>query len=222
MQISENTLTVLKNFSSINTGLFFKQGNVLRTVSPGKTVLAQATIDEQVPSDFGVYELNQLLAILSLDKGTPELIVDGNNLVISGLGGRSKITYRCCDESMVDVPPAKNVSLPTEDLTFTLTEDVFNWIMKASSVLSSPNISVTGVDGKLYIGTLDTGNDAAHTNSVEIGEYTGPDLKILFKTENWKMIPGDYKVTISAKGVASFENQTRKIQYWVATEVKTR
>lgn len=222
MQISEDTLTVLKNYSSINTGLFFKKGNVLRTVSPGKTVLAEATIDETIPSDFGVYELNQLLAILSLHKSTPELLVDGNNLIVKGNAGRSKITYRCCDATMIKTPPDKNIALPSEDVTFTLSEEDYNWIMRSSGVLGSPNISVMGQDGKLYVGTMHTEDDAAHTDSLEIMDYTGPDVNFIFKTENWKMLPGTYKVSISSKGVAHFQNAARKIQYWVATESKKK
>src|SRR5574337_564923 len=130
MQISENTLAVLKNFCAINTGLFFKQGNVLRTVSPGKTVLAEATIDETVPADFGVYELNQLLAILSLHKSTPEIILNGNNLVVKGNGGRSKISYRTCDATMIKTPPDKSVNLPSEDVSFLLSEEDYKWIMR--------------------------------------------------------------------------------------------
>jgi hypothetical protein len=222
MQISENTLTVLKNFSTINTGLFFKQGNTLRTVSPSKTVLAEATIDETIPADFGVYELNQLLAILSLHKTSAEVTVQGNNLVIQGNGGRSKITYRCCDATMIKTPPDKNITLPSEEVSFALSEDDFNWIIRSSSVLGSPNLSVFSRDGKLYIGTLDGADDAAHTDSLEIGPHTGTDVEFLFKTENWKMVPGNYLVTISSKGIASFQNQARKIRYWVATEARKK
>jgi hypothetical protein len=226
MQLSENTLTILKNFATINTGLFFRKGNVLRTVSPGKTVLAEATIDEDIPSDFGIHELNQLLSIISLHKETPELNVTGNNLVIKGRDGRSKITYRCCDESMIRVPPEdKKITLPSEDLSFVLTESDLNWIMKSSAVLGVPHISVVGRNGKLYIGTLDMSNDAAHTDSLEIADYSGEPVEFIFKVENWKMIPGSYQVTISSappsKGVSLFQNQAKKLRYWMALESKS-
>jgi len=220
MQLSENTLTVLKNFSTINPGLFFKKGNVLRTIAPSKSLLAEATVDENFPTDFGIYDLNQLLSILSLHKDSPEVNIDGNNVVVLGNGSRSRITYRCCDSSMVKMPPEKNLTLPSQDVQFTLNEPDFDWIMKSASVLASPNIVVRGEEGKLYIGTVDTADDAAHTDTLEITGYTGPSVYFIFKTENWKMIPGTYEVSISAKGIAHFKHQGRKIQYWVATEAK--
>jgi hypothetical protein len=222
MQLSENTLTVLKNFSAINTGLFFKQGNLLRTVSPNKTVLAEATIDETIPTDFGVHELNQLLAIISLYKTPPVIDVKGNDLVVKSPNGKSKITYRCCAANMIKMPPDKSLELPSEDLQFTLSEEDYNWIIKSSSVLGNPNISISSHEGKLYLGTSDTSNDAASTDSVELKNYEGPSVHFTFKTENWKMIPGDYTVSISSKGIALFKSTTRKIQYWVATETKKK
>jgi len=222
MKLSENTLDVLKNFSTINTGLFFKAGNLLRTVSPFKTVLAEATIDEVVPSDFGVHDLNQVLSILSLHKNAPEVSIEGNNLVIQGYGDRSKITYRCCDATMIKTPPDKNLTLPTEDVSFLLTEADFEWVLKSAGVLASPNISVASKEGKLYLRTHDGSDDSAHTDTIEVAPHTGVDINFLFKTENWKMLSGTYAVTISAKGIAMFVNQARKLTYWVALEQKQK
>lgn len=222
MKLSENTLSVLKNFSTINTGLFFKTGNALRTVSPFKTVLAEATIDETIPSDFGIFDLNQVLSILSLHKDAPEVSVDGNNLVIQGYGDRSKITYRCCDATMIKTPPDKNIALPTEDATFLLTEPDLEWVLKSAGVLASPNISVVGVNGKLSLRTSDAHDDSAHSDTLEVAPHTGADISFLFKTENWKMLPGTYAVTISSKGIAMFVNQARKLTYWVALEQKQK
>jgi len=226
MKLSENTVNVLKNFSTINTALWFKGGNTLRTISPFKTVLAEATVDETIPSDFGVYDLHQLLSILSLYQDTPEVTVDGNNLVIQGHGGRSKITYRCCDATMIKTPPDKEIKLPSEDLSFLLTETDLEWVLKSASVLANPHIAVIGDGSKLVMRTLDASNDSAHTDTLDIGSHTGAPVKFVFKTENWKFLPGTYAVTASNKsattGVAKFQNQARKIVYFVAIEGQTK
>lgn len=222
MKLSVNTVSVIKNFSSINTGLFFKAGNVLRTVSPYKTVLAEATIDESFPSDFGIFDLNQLLSILSLHKDAPELVISGNNLVIQGLGGRSKITYRCCDATMIKTPPDKSITLPSEDVQFLLSESDLEWTLKTAGVLASPNIAIIGADGALVLKILDAQNDSAHTDTLDLGPHTGANVNFLFKTENWKQVPGNYAVTISVKGVSHFQHQTRKLAYWIATEAKQK
>jgi hypothetical protein len=226
MQLSKNTVDVLKNFSTINTALWFKSGNVLRTISPFKTVLAEAVIDEAIPSDFGVYDLHQLLSILSLYPDTPEVFVAGNDLVIQGNAGRSKITYRCCDATMIKTPPDKEIVLPSEDLSFLLTEADLEWVLKSASVLGNPNIAVMSDGNKLVLKTLDSSNDSAHTDTLDLGPHTGDPVRLVFKTENWKFLPGTYAVTASSKsgsvGVARFQNQARKIVYFVAIEGQTK
>jgi len=220
MKLSENTVSTIKNFSTINTGMFFKAGNVLRTVSPFKTVLAEATIDETFPSDFGIFDLNQLLSVLSLHKDAPELSIEGNNLVVHGFGGRSKITYRCCDATMIKTPPDKNITLPSEEVSFVLSETDLEWVMKTAGVLASPNIAVVGADGALSLRILDAQNDSANTDTLDLGPHSGANVYFLFKTENWKQTSGTYTVAISSKGVAHFQHQSRKLAYWIATEAK--
>lgn len=220
MILSENTLSILKNFSTINTSLRFKKGNVISTINQGKSILASATIDEEIPQDFGIYELNQLLSIISLYKKSPKLSLNGNDLCISGTDGKSTITYRCCSPELIkNNVPDKEPSLPTTDIEFNLSEDDFNWIMRTASVLSNPNISVSREsNGKVYVSSLDCSNDSAHTDTLEVDTNSGTPVKFFFKTENWKMVPGPYKVSISSHGVSLFENTNRKVHYWVALD----
>ena len=63
MKLSNETLSVLKNFAGINSGIEFKKGNKLTTISSGKTVLAKATLKDEFPQDFCVYDLNQYFKI---------------------------------------------------------------------------------------------------------------------------------------------------------------
>ena len=63
MKLSDNTLSLLKNFSSINQSILFKKGNTLRTISVMKNILAEATVTEDFAKDFGVYDLNQFLKV---------------------------------------------------------------------------------------------------------------------------------------------------------------
>lgn len=222
MKLSDNTLEILKNYASINTALMFRKGNLLRTVSKEKTILAEATIDESIPADFGIFELNQLLSILSLHKEAPEITLDGNNVIIKGYGDRSRIAYRCCDASNIKVPPDSNIKVPSEDASFLLNEADLAWVTKSASVLGCPNIAVIGKDGFLSLQLLDGQNDSAHTDTLKVEIHTGPDCFFMFKTENWKMLPGNYKVTVSSKGVSHFEHTARKLQYWIALEQKAK
>lgn len=217
MKLSNETMTILKNFSGINSGILFKQGSTLSTVSPTKTVLAQATLQEDIPQEFAIHDLTNFLSVLSLSKENPELDFDDKHVFVKALGGRSKIKYRFADKNMIVTPPDKMVVMPSQDVTFTLTSDDYEWITKTANVLQSPNVAIEGENGKLKISSFDYKNDAANINSVEIGE-TDREFKSVFKTENLKMIPGSYLVCISSKGIAHFKNTKDSIEYWIATE----
>jgi hypothetical protein len=218
MKLSNETLTVLKNFSGINQGIQFKKGTKLTTVSAGKTVLAQANLKDEFPQDFCVYDLNQFLSVNSLFKDKAELEFDDSNITFKS--GRSKIKYRMTAKEMIVTPPEKEITLPSVDCEFTLTAEDYDAIMKTASVLSSPHIGIQSDGEAINVITFDALDNSAHTNSIEVGEGNGKSYTIVFKTENIKLIPGSYNVKISFKGIGHFQNTKDDIQYWIAFEAK--
>lgn len=217
MKLSNETLTVLKNFSTINQGIQFKKGTKLSTVSSGKTVLAQATLKDDFPQDFCVYDLNQFLAVHGLFKDTDIDFTDSDVVFKSG---KRKTNYRMTAKEMIVVPPEKDISLPSEDCTFTLTSEDYDAIIKAAGVLSSPHIGVKSDGETVELVTFDAQDNSAHTYSIQVGEGNGKKYNIVFKTENIKLIPGSYDVAISFKGIGHFKNTKDDIQYWIAFEAK--
>lgn len=217
MKLSNETLVVLKNFSTINQGIQFKKGNKLTTVSSGKTVLAQANLKDEFPQDFCVYDLNQFLSVHSLFKDS-EIDFDDSNILIGA--GRKRTKYRMTAKEMIVTPPEKEITLPSIDCSFTLTSEDYDSIMKSSSVLSSPHIGIVSDGDKVQIQTFDAQDNSAHTFSIEVGEGNGKKYTIVFKTENIKLIPGSYSVEISFKGIGHFKNTKEDIQYWIAFEAK--
>jgi hypothetical protein len=217
MKLSNDTLAVLKNFASINSGLEFKAGNILSTMSPGKTILAKATLRDTFPVDFCVYDLNQFLSVHSLYKDA-DIDFDDANVVFKS--GKSKIKYRKTAKEMIITAPEKELNLPSVDVSFKLVEEVFASIKKSANVLQSPNIAVESDGEKIYLTCFNAKDDSAHTNSIEVGDSSDKKFKMVFLEENLKMIPGSYDVEISSKGLASFKNTTQEIDYWIAIEAK--
>lgn len=217
MKLSNDTISILKNFAAINTGLVFRQGNTIKTISSNRNILAEANITENIPSDFGIYDLNKFLTILSLHKDGPDLEIEQHNAIISGLGGRSKVSYRFCDPEMINTPK-KAVAMPAAEINFELTETDLEWILRTAAVLGSPNVAVTSDGTQISVLTYDANNDSESTNDIRVGDGNGSKYKMIFKTEAMKMIPGTYDVAISSKGVAHFKNKSKSIQYWIATE----
>jgi len=219
MKLSNETLSVLKNFGSINQGIFFKQGKTLKTVSSHKNILAEVSIKEDIPADFGVYDLNNFLSVVSLHKDDPSFEFDEKHVVIVGNKGRSKIKYRFCEPTMIVTPPEKQFVMPEAEINFSLSSEDFDWILRAASVLSSPHIAIESDGKKVSIVTLDLQNDSAHTDALEISDGNGNKFKMIFKTENIsKVMPGTYDVSISSKGVSHFKNKNVPLQYYISTE----
>jgi hypothetical protein len=218
MKFSPKTVEILKNFSTINQGLMFKQGNTLSTMSPQKNVLCEAVVEDTFPQDFGIHDLNNFLSILSLDKDPEVVFEDSKNASIKFGSRKSKIRYRFTEASMIISPPDKKITLPTIDVSFTLGEDDLAWIRKTASILGSPHVAVTGDGENVNIVCYDGADDSAATNSVDIQLKTDKQFKLVFKTENLKMVPGNYDIEISSKGLAHLTNTKENIQYWIATE----
>jgi hypothetical protein len=218
MKLSNDTLNILKNFASINTGIVFHQGKTIKTISGNKNILAEATIAEEIPVEFGVYDLNNFLTVLSLHKEEPVIDFGEKMAVISGLSGRSKLNYRFCDPTMVVAPPAKPIAMPDAEIAFELSDSDLEWVIRSSSVLSSPNIAVVSDGSKISLQCFDATNDAASTNTLDVTDGNGDRFKMIFKTEALKMIPGSYDVRVSSKGVSHFRNKAKDLQYWITTE----
>ena len=222
MKLSKHTINMLKNFSDINMSIEIKKGNILRTVSVQKNILAQAELEEEFPQDFAIYELNRFLGAVSLFND-PEFRFNGSSANI-GTNTHS-VDYVYCDPSMIVTPPEKNITFPDPEVKFTLSQDALSQIMKASNVLGTPEIAVEGGPApadSIRIKALDVNNDSTDTFKIVLEEsHSGDKFRFVFKTENMKMIPGNYDVEISSKGISHFSLQGQKLQYWIATEASS-
>lgn len=212
MKISESTLDVLKNFSTINQSLAFKRGSVIRTVSEGKTILAQAKVSESFPVDFAIYELNQFLGLASLFE---EADFDFGDRQVTLKEGTAKATYTYADPSMITTPPKENIELPSVEVQFKMSKSDYRAVLNGANQLGLPEVVVRGVDGTIQLVATDTKNPTSNEFSRVVGEH-GSNFKFIFKTENMKFIPNDYQVEISSKGIAHFKSDS--VEYWVATE----
>jgi hypothetical protein len=219
MKLSNETISVLKNFGAINQGILFKKGKTLKTVSSHKNILAEVDIKEEIPAEFGIYDLNNFLSVISLHKDDPSFEFDDKQVTIVGNKGRSKIKYRFTPANMIVIPPEKQLTMPDAEIKFEFKSEDFDWVMRAAGVLASPQIAIESDGKKVSIVTLDLQNDSAHTDALEIAEGNGNKYKMVFKTENiTKIMSGSYDVSISSKGISHFKNKNLPLQYWITTE----
>ena len=215
MKLSEKTLTLLKNFSNINQSILFKQGSSLRTISVMINILAEATIDEDLPTDFGIYDLGQFLNGLALHT-RPELDFQNEGYVYIK-EGRMRSKYFFADPKVIVTPPEKEITLPSEDVSFTLSTDQLDKLLKAAGIYQLPDLTVVGRNGVVKIQVRDRKNDTSNDFAITVGE-TDESFSFNFKVENIKILPGTYDVVVSKKLLSRFTSQNYNLKYYIALE----
>ena len=217
MKLSESTLSLLKNFKDINQSILFKKGSKLRTMSVMKNILAEATIDEELPKDFGIYDLSQFLNGLELHKPhVPNLdFTNENHVVIHE--GRMRSKYFFADPNCIVLPPERPMTLPSEDVTFELSTGQLDKLLKAAAIYQLPDLSVVGENGVVKLVVRDKKNDTSNDFSIIVGD-TSDLFSFNFKVENIKILPGTYDVVVSQKLISRFSSKNHDLTYYIALE----
>jgi hypothetical protein len=212
MKFSDDTLNILKNFSSINPSIVFKPGKILRTISPQKTVMAAAVIGETIGKNAAVYDLSRFLATLSLFDA-PE--IEFHDAKFSIASGKSRVNYTYAAESMIIQPPDRDIPLPDPEVTVDVKWDDIQKVLRAASVLQLAEINFTGDGNVVRLAAGNSKNPTADVFDIIVGDSES-HFDMIIKVENLKLMQKDYKVSLSSKGMAHFKSDT--IQYWIAME----
>ena len=213
MKLSGETVDVLKNFSNINQNILIKEGTQLRTMSTMKNILAEAPIKETFPRDFGIYDLNELLGVLTLVNDAELEFDSESHLTVNG--GNVKIKYFFSDPSILTTPP-ETFNPPECDVSFGVTGKTLSSILKASAVMQLPDIVIEGNAGASITAT-DLKNTTSNNYTEQLNSETTQTFKFHFKADNLKMIPGDYQV--KASSTAQVSNWVGSAaSYWIALE----
>tara|TARA_B100000287_G_C20457204_1_gene711857 strand:+ start:90 stop:755 length:666 start_codon:yes stop_codon:yes gene_type:complete len=215
MNLSDKTLTILKNFAGINNSILVKQGTQLRTISVAKNILAEAHIDEEFPREFGIYDLNQFLNGLSLHQD-PEMDFSPDSYLTIREGKR-RVKYFYADPQVIISPPEKEITLPSEDVHFQLDSIALEKLLKAAAVYQLPDLAAVGEAGVVKLVVRDKKNDTSNEFAVVVGE-TDKIFTFNFKVENIKIIPGAYDVIVSSKLLSKFTNTQYDLKYYIALE----
>ena len=216
MKLSDKTLSLLKNFSTINQSILFKKGTKLRTISVMKNILAEATISEEIPRDFGIYDLGQFLNGLSLHHN-PDLDFQDDDSYVVIKEGRSRSKYFFADSNCIVTPPEKTLTLPDETVTFDLSTDQLDKLLKAAAIYQLSDLSVVGGEGVVKVLVRDKKNETSNDFSIIVGE-TEATFSFNFKVENIKILPGNYNVVVSQKLLSRFTSKNQDLTYYIALE----
>ena len=216
MNLSTNTIALLKNFSDINQNILIKPGNKIQTISNMRNILAEAEIKEKFDSEFAIYDLPQFLRSLDLFK-SPELTFNGGaSMTISeAKEGRKSVKYFFSDKSTVFTP--NKINMPDKHVSFQLKNDDLAELHKGVTTLNLPDVAVIGDGKNIKLVATDKKNKTSNVVSSVIGK-SNVKFTAYFKSENFKMIPDDYDVAISKAKISSFISRAKNVQYWIALE----
>ena len=216
MKLTDNTIAVLKNFSTINQSLQFKPGTSLKTISPLKTIFVEAGITEQFPKQFCLYDLNKLLAKISLYKEA-ELDLEEDRLVIATENKKKSDYIKYSDPKVITLPPEKQISIDSPDCEFSLSQEDLEWMRRSAGISGSPNFIFESDGTTITFTATDLKDNASDQSKIEIGT-SDKVFKVAMKVENFKMMDGSYDVAVSKKGLARFKNKNVDITYYIAIE----
>ena len=216
MNLSSDTVAVLKNFSDINQNILVKPGNKVQTISTMKNILAEAEISEKFDSEFAIYDLPEFLRAVELFQKPSLNFNGGSNVQIADSNSKQSIKYFFADKSVI-VAPTKNITMPDKEVTFTLKKDDFARLQKGVMTLNLPDVAVKGNGKSITLVATDKKNKSSNDYSISVGE-TNKTFTAYFKAENFKMVSDDYDVAISKQKISHFVNRNKPIQYWIALE----
>lgn len=216
MKFSELTLTVLKNFATINPSIIFKPGKQLRTISPQKTVMAIANIDDEIPAEACIYDMSQFLSTYGGLFDSPDIDFKNNRFDITE--EKKDQTFYFADKSMIIAPPEKEITIPSNDVEVEIEWSDLQSVIKAAGILQLPEVAFVGDGETCSLKAVDSSNASGNTFGIKLGA-TSDKFQLIIKTENLKLIPQKYKVTLCSKGISKFESE--RVTYFIAIESKS-
>ena len=154
MKLSDNTISVLKNYSTINQNLMINMGSTLSTMSAMKNIVAKATVEETFEQDVAIYDLNEFLACMSLFQNL-DLDFQDDFVIMKGESNNS-LKYWYSDPSVVTTV-SKAIEMPPCEVNFTLSTEQLSDITKAAATIGAPDMVLEG--GNLRV--TDKKNDTA-------------------------------------------------------------
>ena len=216
--LSKQTRDILNNFCKINSSILIKEGAALKTIRVGQNAIAEYQSEETFPQTFGIYDLQQFLAGLSLFEDATLKFDNSSYVTING-NGRSVKYYFSDPEITLSSAPDTGVNFPNTDFSFNLKQEDWYALQKASAVYNLPDIAFRALDdGTINLDLCDKENDTGNVYSQTVaGETTGV-FEVFMKVENLRLHPGNYSVNVCSKGITEWNHQSIDLKYYIALE----
>jgi hypothetical protein len=196
--------------------MIFQKGKEQRVNTNNKTIFGDVEFDEEFPVEFGIWDLKQLLSVISLFTD-PEIDFEKEKLVIKE--GKRKVNYFYSDIGLIKFFKNK-VTLPNVDIQFNLSKDTLTQLHKVAKVFNGEYIAVVGDKEKIYLQTINPKNDQQSSGSFEVGE-TDKEFRMVISMDRLIWVDGEYVVKISKEGIAKATCQDTVLSYIFTCDSKS-
>jgi len=215
MKLSKKTLSILKNFVGINNSIAIKPGSTIATIAVTKNIYASATIEEEFPIGFAIYDLAEFAQSFDLFANDPELNFT-NDKFVKFVDGKLSVKYFFTDPEVIISAPDTKPNLGESQFNFNLDVVTFEKLMRAFNTMKFPDLCIECDGSDVNVICKDKDNNTSNTFSIEVGN-SSDTFRYNLKTENFKILKGNYKVNLYSKAV-KFTNTVDKLEYIIALE----
>lgn len=219
MKISKNTQSILTNFSILNPNLFIRTGNVLTTVSINSSVYVKATVEETFTKECCIYNLRNFLDVVKFFESVDIEFAD-KHMVLKD--GKYSVNYIYADPSLIKKSKG-DVRIPEPFVRLKVSETQLDSILRSASTLDLPSLLIQGQAGenvKMVVKNFKV--ESSNSLVIDCEETASENFKMFFNIDNFKMIDGDYNLSIAMlgeNGVGHFVNDKMALEYYISTEL---
>lgn len=211
MKLSNRTLTILKNYASINPNLKVESGNVLKTVNAGQNLLSKAEVAETFPHPFAIYDLRDFLTAVGLVKD-PEFEFHEKHVDISNSHGYH-IRYVYAEPSTIKIQYPTGTQ-PSAKFSFKTDKEALFATISACAALGLPEFYLKSDGESVVVGAGDTQNKSANKFEAVIASESLPKFNIVLNAQNLKMIDQAYRIDVCGRIIAFVnEGQEGEMSY---------
>lgn len=212
MKLSEQTVSVLKNFSSINNAIRIPAGNEIRSMAVTHNIIGIFKCEEEFSSDFAVADVKKFLLATEMVPDA-NLDFDEHSVQLSDNKSNLKVQYFFCDPSLV-VFPEKEPKIEKIDATFEISEDQLKKVMTAASSLELPDLVFSGDGEKISVSVFKSKLDTSNKLEIVLCE-SSEKFNHRFIVDRLKMVPGNYVVSLT-ECFGKFEHKDMDLTYFIA------
>ena len=226
MKLSPETIAILKNFSLVNPSIRLTPGNLIMTKNFHGSIYAEHEAKDEIDETYDIFDLGGFLNVLSIAPDGSEIKLSADKTEIEIESTRVKLKYPLADSSARIVVPAKRAIFPEANVSFEMSSEDYQQLMKATRTLGATTITIENDDsGKIAINAYNKSIDPNFEKPVYkvlFSDYTGNAFKYIISLDNLVIQSGAYQVELWASGdrYATFF-KSESASYIIAVELKS-